>query len=804
MRKPASALAWIALLVASVCAAGWAFSRAFPLAPTHWRLSHGAAKQLALSKLEDLGELPANAFVVTRMDESGPTELRLLDEIDHHGAALNRVRASRPAQGILVWEVTVYAPGARPGEWSYQARLALDGEVLALRRGFRKDAPGKDLDEAEARTRAIAFLEREGFDLAEFGAPEVRREDLTARTDLTFRFPEKVRLFGKRLDYGVAVGFAGRDLTGYWSYQDDPEWRQLSGRTQSATLVTNFGFVATFILLPILAVPFLKRYHAGEIGVRRGLQIGGIVLGSGILLTLAMAAAQTEGAMWGNLSRRQVLFVWSTQFIAIFFIPLALLCFFGWSAGESFCRERWSDKLAAFDALFHRDWTNRTFALSSLRGTALGALLGALLLLSAIPLPRLGAHALWAYHSGPFWQQTPWPGLGLVAFTLIFGLYHALVGKLFFVEPLVRRLGRVGGSLVAAVLALFLFSMPLLVLPMRISLPIWMASALFVVVVFLRYDLLASLLAGSVSNVVLSVVPLVLADSSRVQVQGWIPVLVWALPMLVSLRFVTSDRAFVYRYEDVPPHVRRIAERERQRVELETARNIQSSILPELPPQLNGIELAHTYLPATEVGGDFYDVLALEDGRVAVAVGDVAGHGVSSGLVMSMAKSALAVQVSFDPRVESVFATLNRMVFQSARKRLLATLCYALVDPHRREIEFASAGHIFPYRVTPDGRVEALESIAYPLGVRPTIDVVARRARLESGDIVFLCSDGLVEARREGSDECFGFERVERALKMAAGSGATAIRDVVLAELHAFTGEAPREDDLTLLVLRLA
>ncbi len=146
--------------------------------------------------------------------------------------------------------------------------------------------------------------------------------------------------------------------------------------------------------------------------------------------------------------------------------------------------------------------------------------------------------------------------------------------------------------------------------------------------------------------------------------------------------------------------MRRIAERERQRVELETARNIQSSILPQLPDQLNGVELAHTYLPATEVGGDFYDVLALEDGRLAVAVGDVAGHGVSSGLVMSMAKSALAVQVTFDPEVEAVFKTLNRMVFQSARKRLLATLCYALVDPVRREMQFASAGHLFPYRVS--------------------------------------------------------------------------------------------------------
>ena len=183
-----------------------------------------------------------------------------------------------------------------------------------------------------------------------------------------------------------------------------------------------------------------------------------------------------------------------------------------------------------------------------------------------------------------------------------------------------------------------------------------------------------------------------------------------------------------------------------RRVELETAAGIQSSILPQLPPQLNGVEVAHSYLPATEVGGDFYDVLALDDGRLAVAVGDVAGHGVSSGLVMSMAKSALAVQVAFDPEVQSVFSRLNTMVYQNARRRLLATLCYAVLDPEQRELYFGSAGHLYPYRVSPGGDVQALETASYPLGVRDLIDVRVRTAKLDAGDSVFLYSDGLVEA----------------------------------------------------------
>ncbi len=803
MRRIVPPLAWIGLLAAGIAVAVWFHPVAFPLAPTTWKLSRGEAERLALAHLGDLGELPAERYVVTRMDDDPTAELRLLAELAAGRIDLEAARSNRLADEVLLWEVTVYPPEARPGEWTHQARVAFDGTLTSLRRGFRKDAPGQPIAEEEARSRAIGFLREQGFDLSRFEEPELRRQELQERTDLTFRFVEKERRLGARLPYGVAVGFAGSELAGYWSFKDDPDWRELVARTRSLTLVGNFSFITTFLLLPVLGVPFLRRYHAGEIGVRRGLQIGGVVLACGIVLTLAMASAQTEGQYWGNLSRRQVSWVWPLQFVAIFFLPLALLAFFGWSTGESFCRERWSGKLASFDALFQRDWKSRTFALSALRGTALGAgLAGAILAVLAV-IPRVGGTPLWSAHLGPFWHQSAFPGVTLVLFVAIFTLYAELVGRLFCVEPLVRRFGKPLGALGAALFGLMLFSLPTVILPLWQSLPIWFGCALVSVLAFLRYDLLTSLLTTAGPGIVLSALPLALADGRAVQLQGTIALVCYLFPAALSLRYVTSEREIRYLYEDIPPHVRRIAERERLRVELETARRIQSSILPQLPAQLNGVELAYTYLPATEVGGDFYDVLALEDGRLAVAVGDVAGHGVSSGLVMSMAKSALAVQVSFDPGVEAVFATLNRTVFQSAEKRLLATLCYALIDPRRLEIEFASAGHLFPYRVTNDGRVESLESVAYPLGVRATIEVRPRVAKLEPGDVVFLCSDGLVEARRSGSDELMGFERVESTLRRVAGNGASVIRDALLQELREFTGDSPREDDLTLLVLRL-
>jgi len=105
--------------------------------------------------------------------------------------------------------------------------------------------------------------------------------------------------------------------------------------------------------------------------------------------------------------------------------------------------------------------------------------------------------------------------------------------------------------------------------------------------------------------------------------------------------------------------------------------------------------------------------------------------------------------------------------------------------------------------VTASGDVQALESVSYPLGVRESLTVKVCRTGLESGDVLFLFSDGIIEAHAEGSEELFGFDRLEQSLAGCAGRKVEAMCQGVLADLQRFTDGAPQEDDLTVLILQI-
>src|SRR5215211_4172543 len=241
------------------------------------------------------------------------------------------------------------------------------------------------------------------------------------------------------------------------------------------------------------------------------------------------------------------------------------------------------------------------------------------------------------------------------------------------------------------------------------------------------------------------------------------------------------------------------ATRQRFEQELEVARLIQQNFLPRELPDLPGWQIAAYYRPAREVGGDFYDVIPLRDGRVAFVVGDVTDKGVPAALVMSATRSVLraSAQRLIEPGL--VLERVNEHLCPDMPEKMFVTCLYGVLDPSSGHLRFANAGHDLPYVKTADGIVE-LRARGMPLGLMPGMPYEEKEAILEPGDSVLLHSDGVVEAH-DSERDMFGFPRLKET--MADAPGGQELIDRVLGDLEAFTGpDTEQEDDITMVTLQ--
>jgi len=240
--------------------------------------------------------------------------------------------------------------------------------------------------------------------------------------------------------------------------------------------------------------------------------------------------------------------------------------------------------------------------------------------------------------------------------------------------------------------------------------------------------------------------------------------------------------------------------RERVEQELHVARRIQQASLPEAVPALEGWDISPNYRPAREVGGDFYDFLELEDGRLGLVVGDATGKGVPAALVMSTTCGMLrAVTQASDYSPGEVLQRVNEALATRIPANMFVTCFYGVLDPKSGSFAYANAGHDLPY-VRRGGDAEELMARGMPLGLMPGMTYEEKDRVLEAGEAALFYSDGLVEAHNpEG--EMFGFPRLQTLV--AEHAQGEPLVDYLMEELYSFTGEGwEQEDDITLVTLQ--
>ncbi len=239
---------------------------------------------------------------------------------------------------------------------------------------------------------------------------------------------------------------------------------------------------------------------------------------------------------------------------------------------------------------------------------------------------------------------------------------------------------------------------------------------------------------------------------------------------------------------------------------MDQAKRRQLHLLPIDPAPDPAAEIAVHYRPLQAVSGDFLDFYALEDNRFGVAVGDVSGHGVETAIVMGMAKMALRVRSKALGSVRDLVALANADLFSELRRSAFVTGVFAAIDRDTRRMSYVRAGHPRPIVRRAGGDCEELDAPGLPFGVdggkRFLAGLEEREVELFPGDVVFLYTDGLIEAGPPSAQ--FGPERVKDALRAAPGElPAAEILGSVVAALDAFLGGAPLGDDLTAVCLKI-
>jgi serine phosphatase RsbU (regulator of sigma subunit) len=259
--------------------------------------------------------------------------------------------------------------------------------------------------------------------------------------------------------------------------------------------------------------------------------------------------------------------------------------------------------------------------------------------------------------------------------------------------------------------------------------------------------------------------------------------------------------SFDHMVESISSLLLRVAEQERLQSEISIAAEIQRNLLPKRGPAYAGISFSAHFEPTASIGGDYYDLFNLDKTKLAVTIGDVSGHGLSTGIVMAMVKAAITTLVEQGADEHSLFRRLNELVVRSTEKRTFMTLGFTIFDLKYRTVRHTNAGHLYPYLLREGEPPRPIEAPSFPLGIKEGVRPRTVELPLQERDTFVYLSDGIVEASNE-TDDPFGFDNLERLLVHLEGASPDQIRDTILEAVADHAGTKIADDDRTIMVLK--
>lgn len=304
----------------------------------------------------------------------------------------------------------------------------------------------------------------------------------------------------------------------------------------------------------------------------------------------------------------------------------------------------------------------------------------------------------------------------------------------------------------------------------------------------------------------IAVTPIVRADSlepiggiylQRVSDLPEVGSVVGLLPALQSLAAqIASALRSAEIYEQTLAHQRVVQE-------LALAGEIQTSFLPDAVPAIDGWQVTATLEPARETSGDFFDVIPLPNGRLGLVMADVADKGLGAALYMALCRTLIRTYAAqYDTQPDQVLDATNCRILQEAHADLFVTVFYGILDPATGLLTYCNAGHNPPYLLSTQngGRVQILKRTGLPVGLFDDRPWAYDTIQLAPGDTLVMYTDGLTEARNR-DEALFGEERLLEIIQTSKGRPAQEVQNALVDGVHQFVGDAPRFDDITLLVV---
>ncbi len=263
---------------------------------------------------------------------------------------------------------------------------------------------------------------------------------------------------------------------------------------------------------------------------------------------------------------------------------------------------------------------------------------------------------------------------------------------------------------------------------------------------------------------------------------------------LGNLAFVSIQNSYL---------VEQQIEKERLEEEMRLARDIQERLLPRETPEVSGLQMASLALPSRHVGGDYFDLVAQQNGSILIAIADVTGKGVPAALLMANLQACLHTMVPMDLTMEEFIGHMNRVICQNTSFDKFITAFTGLYHPETRRFEYVNAGHNPPMLLRKDGALELLEEGGLLLGVMKDMPYKRGSVDLLPGDILVSFTDGVTEAMSPEEEE-FHEDRLEAILREHQDESAQHILDAIRTAIVDFTGsETQLSDDLTMIVMKV-